>query len=260
MTDSRQITKLLWTGGWDSTFRLLQLLLSEKKIVQPYYLKFPSEKTDIAELPVRKSTEKELRVMQAIRNRLIENYSHTKELLLPLKIFDASVVVPDKKIVKSFSKIVQSKYIGKQYVWLASFAKQYHLKNLEMGIEAEGNTKQVIEPFIKRKGKTYLVNDRYSSRPEHILFNYFSFPILEYSKRDMAEISEKENWTELMKMTWFCHRPYFGKFPCGSCNPCVNAYEDGMGWRIPLFFRIFGRIFKTLYHAKVVIKLRNSLS
>ncbi len=32
------ITHLFWTGGWDSTFRLLQLLLDEHKAVQTYYL------------------------------------------------------------------------------------------------------------------------------------------------------------------------------------------------------------------------------
>ena len=29
---------LLWTGGWDSTYRLLEILLIEKKVVQTYYL------------------------------------------------------------------------------------------------------------------------------------------------------------------------------------------------------------------------------
>ena len=34
--------KLLWTGGWDSTFRLLQLLLLYEKKVQPYYIIDPT--------------------------------------------------------------------------------------------------------------------------------------------------------------------------------------------------------------------------
>jgi len=29
---------LLWTGGWDSTFRLLTLLLVERRVVQSYYI------------------------------------------------------------------------------------------------------------------------------------------------------------------------------------------------------------------------------
>ena len=30
--------KLLWTGGFDSTFRILYILVVEKKHVQPYYI------------------------------------------------------------------------------------------------------------------------------------------------------------------------------------------------------------------------------
>lgn len=38
MTQPGTITHLFWTGGWDSTFHLLQLLLDEYKAVQTYYL------------------------------------------------------------------------------------------------------------------------------------------------------------------------------------------------------------------------------
>ena len=30
--------KILWTGGWDSTFQLLQLLIDQKVSVTPFYL------------------------------------------------------------------------------------------------------------------------------------------------------------------------------------------------------------------------------
>lgn len=30
--------KMLWTGGWDSTFQLLQLLFVQKRRVAPFYL------------------------------------------------------------------------------------------------------------------------------------------------------------------------------------------------------------------------------
>ena len=194
--------------------------------------------------------------MGSIRNRLFKDYPYTKELLLSLKIIDAANITLDADIVKSYSKIVESKYIGNQYIWLASFAKQYGIKLLEMGIEVDGNTNAVVKPFVQKSSNTFLFEDKYPSLPEYNLFKYFSFPILEHSKKDMTEISEKENWTDIMKMTWFCHRPYLGKFPCGSCNPCVSAYEDGMGWRIPLFFRIFGRSFKKVFNSKLIRTLR----
>lgn len=33
-----QTHHLLWTGGWDSTFRVLQLLLCSRDAVQPHYI------------------------------------------------------------------------------------------------------------------------------------------------------------------------------------------------------------------------------
>ena len=36
--------RLLWTGGWDSTYRLLDLLLVQKQHVQPYYVEMPLER------------------------------------------------------------------------------------------------------------------------------------------------------------------------------------------------------------------------
>ena len=51
---------LLWTGGWDSTFRLLQLLLQQRVPVVPHYLVDDT----------RPSAQTELRTMACIRDRL----------------------------------------------------------------------------------------------------------------------------------------------------------------------------------------------
>jgi hypothetical protein len=36
-----------------------------------------------------------------------------------------------------------------------------------------------------------------------------------------------------MENTWFCHTPLFNS-PCGTCSPCRQAIEHGLGRRIPL--------------------------
>jgi DNA polymerase III subunit gamma/tau len=38
VNDKNEIYYLYWTGGYDSTFRLCEMLLNEKKIVQPFYV------------------------------------------------------------------------------------------------------------------------------------------------------------------------------------------------------------------------------
>ena len=75
-TDDPTRVNLLWTGGWDSTFRLLQLLLSHRVPVVPYDL----------EDPTRASTRIELDTMARITAHLRDAYPHTRELLHPLRI------------------------------------------------------------------------------------------------------------------------------------------------------------------------------
>lgn len=57
------MTPLLWTGGWDSTFRLLSLLLGEQREVQPYYI--------IDSLRYRPAVPAEREAMRLIRQRLL---------------------------------------------------------------------------------------------------------------------------------------------------------------------------------------------
>ena len=51
---SGHCVNLLWTGGWDSTFRLLSLVLIKRKPVQPFYV------IDVG----RVSTIREIKTMQ----------------------------------------------------------------------------------------------------------------------------------------------------------------------------------------------------
>jgi hypothetical protein len=69
---------LLWTGGWDSTFRLLWLVLVEQRPVQPVYL------IDAC----RGSTGMELRAMAAIRREVARQHPEAAARLLPVHIAD----------------------------------------------------------------------------------------------------------------------------------------------------------------------------
>ena len=69
--NSHRETSLLWTGGWDSTYRLLELLLVHGGTVQPYYL------IDTH----RRSLRLELRTMRRIKSLLFEQHREAWELL-----------------------------------------------------------------------------------------------------------------------------------------------------------------------------------
>ena len=72
-------TNVLWTSGWDSTFRVVELLLQGKQ-VQPWYVVF--------DVTPRPSTKRELKTMRKIRAALASKYPQTQALLLPTTLLE----------------------------------------------------------------------------------------------------------------------------------------------------------------------------
>ena len=67
--------QLLWTGGWDSTFRLLTLLVLEQRRVQPYYVLDDERR--------RRSVSAEREAMRRIREALGRSHSEAAARLAP---------------------------------------------------------------------------------------------------------------------------------------------------------------------------------
>lgn len=61
MQSQDNIVNLLWTGGWDSTFRLLELLEHTGQTIQPHYIVDPG----------RPSFKLEMKQMAEIRGKLV---------------------------------------------------------------------------------------------------------------------------------------------------------------------------------------------
>lgn len=76
----------------------------------------------------------------------------------------------------------------------------------------------------------------------------------------MAEIGKKKQWEEILEKTWFCHHPISHPFkkgvPCGICNPCKVAIEEGFGHKIPLLNRLTGKYLKIIYNSAIMNKIR----
>jgi 7-cyano-7-deazaguanine synthase in queuosine biosynthesis len=219
---------LLWTGGWDSTFRLLQLLWLQHRRVQPVYLIDPG----------RRSTAVEIETMQKIRDRLRREPAATADLLLPTRLGKVAELRPDAELAQAFQTVRATRFMGSQYDWLARYCKQNRLDRIELCIHRDDKAHPVLEPFICEIAEVTEVmvtfDERHAGTAEHALFRYFAYPLFHLSKKDMAEEARARGWTEIMCMTWFCHEPRGGRRPCGVCNPCVYTIEEGLGWRLPL--------------------------
>jgi hypothetical protein len=219
--------RLLWTGGWDSTYRLLELLLVKRKPVQPYYF----IDTD------RRSFPSEIRAMNAIKRRLDVQYPDLSGLLQPTIFRDVLDIPPDEEIQACYRRICAWEHIGVQYEWGARFARSEDLTGLELSLIGGGHMFKVFEPYLDRRevgGDTVCeIGPEHEGADLHRLFNRYRFPLIFTTKQDMLAKAREAGFAEFLLLTVFCHSPRRDGKPCGICIPCGIAEENGLGWRLP---------------------------
>ena len=235
MPESRPTAKLLWTAGWDSTFRLLEALLVRGRAVQPYYLIDPE----------RPSTPDELHAMQRIAAAVVERNPAAGRFLHESLVFNVTDVAPDPQITGRFERLRARAYLGGQYDWLARFAEQRGLTGLELAVHQDDRAAEFLrQHVVQRDGADGCGGDGYyrlpddPADPDLRLFERFHFPVFDKTKRDMERLARAHGFAELLELTWFCHRPTFDGRPCGDCNPCRYTIREGLGRRLPLRSRL----------------------
>jgi hypothetical protein len=222
---------LLWTSGWDSTYRLLELILVQKRRVQPYYL------IDRG----RGSLQVEIKTMEKLRKLILKKDQGAADLLLPTIFQEINEIKPNKNISKQYQNLLKIGHLGSQYEWLALFAAEKNLNDLELCVDT------VLSGFFPPNIKSCFIkeaegenNNFYNFRlqdnppnPDLKLFSYYRFPIHDLGKLGTEKLAKKYGFLDIMENTWFCHTPKFNS-PCGTCSPCRQALKLGLGRRIPL--------------------------
>ncbi|MFC3269221.1 hypothetical protein ACFOED_09360 [Vulcaniibacterium thermophilum] len=231
---------LFWTGGWDSTFRLLQLLLHLRVPVVPHYL----------EDPARASTATELRTMARIAERLRATYPHTRALLQPLRVTPVSALAVDGELAAALAAVRERVFIGSQYAWLPAYCRRHAIADMELGVHVDDKVqallREFVEPFDHPGGyRSLRVAARHAGTPEHTLFRHFSFPLFAIDKSGIDRQAAAAGWRELMEMTWFCHTPVRGR-PCGFCAPCAYTIDEGLARRVPRSRRALSFVYRRL--------------
>ena len=93
---SKKIHYLYWTGGYDSTFRLCEMLVNEKKIVQPIYVALlldndcASEET-CNKLWLRRNRKEEQEAMNKILIKIKEKFPNVRNNILPVLTVDEPI-------------------------------------------------------------------------------------------------------------------------------------------------------------------------
>ena len=219
---------LLWTGGWDSTFQLLRMLAVQKVPVSPLYLIDED----------RRSTGAELLAMKRIKAHLRAHFPRSAELLSPTRFYSVADIAPNPIVTAAYGRLSAAAHLGGQYEWLARFAEERGLVNLQMCVHKAGSVDHLVRGVVRRTtdaaGATFGIPTEVAGSDEHALFHRFSLPLLDLTKPEMAQSAAESGLMELLNMTWFCHNPKWGMKPCGRCNTCLGAIAHGNGWRIPI--------------------------
>lgn len=233
-----KIINILWTGGLDSTYRIIELS-QYAVIVQPYYL------ID----PLRQSTKYEIQAMNRIRGLLLHN-KKTSFKLLQTKYVEIRKIPADQEITQSYIKLYEKYKLGSQYDWLARFAKYADLQ-LELSLEKSPRGKGTrtisneCKMVIEQVGalSVYKIDEAFSSKEAYHVFGNFRFPCTLWTKTKEQEVAEMKRlgMGDVLSCTWFCHHPIFG-LTCGHCNPCRDAFREGMGWRVSKLGWTFGLV------------------
>lgn len=240
-----RIVNILWTGGLDSTYRMVELS-RQKCVIQPHYV-----------IVDRKNIEYELKAVSEITN-ILSNDKRTIAEILPVETFQKSELEEYADIQLAWEFLHEKKnFKSKQYSLLARYARQKKIK-LEMAIRFSENGS-----MVKVVDVSYLTDcpdnsDVMMIDPEKgshewasfTLFQDFLFPKSLYHKTKHEEIEELKRlgYGKVLKKTWTCFNPVLG-MPCGHCFACKSAMKEGAGEMVPIVGYILGAI--RLYYGKI---------
>lgn len=223
--NNNAVIRLLWTGGWDSTFRLVELS-RENVIVQPIYLYGDG----------RPSIEYERKAKEKILNS-IWNRPETKANILPLKEVDINTIPQNPVITNAYNNIIKKQRLGTQYEWIGRYAFEH--PGCEICIEKQ-HPKGIgfMQNLIKNNGALIPTHNIHRYKVEsnceevRLLIGNVYFPIMDRMEVDMLQQIHAWGYEDVMKHIWFCYTPINGK-PCGFCRPCCEKIESDMGFLLP---------------------------
>lgn len=176
--ENKKIVKIFWTGGLDSTFRILQLS-HYPIIIKPFYLR-----------DNRKSELKEINAINQI-TKILKRKSFNKSEILPLNIINKEDRKEYKQISNAYNNLYSKQIIGSQYKWLAGFAMKNIGIELSVKFSENGSLANLINDFILIKdeiiGDYYIIDKNKVSQDVHTLFGNFHFPLKGYAIEEVID-------------------------------------------------------------------------
>jgi hypothetical protein len=236
MKNKKNTHNVFWTGGRDSTFRVLQLLFTTEEEVQPHYV-----------IRHEESTGNEIDAMNNIRRALSRNHPDIRPKLLPTVYINEGLIPSFKEIDDAIDELRKTIRVHEQYQILASYCKASDISEVDISYERDTGEDQEKNAIAGYFGKEF---------PFESLKN----PLEEMTKMDCYLEAKDQGWDDLLNMTSFCRRPKRKGRPCGTCGPCCDTVAEGMGFRLSFTSRMKARILMPFrkFYRKNYLKHDNS--
>lgn len=241
------IVHIFWTGGLDSTYRVVELS-RQACVIQPHYIIITG----------RGTVKNELKAIADITT-ILNSDKRTKAKLLPVEVVPMSEVEVYDDILSAWELLHEKKHFNStQYPLLARYARQKKLK-LEMGIQfsENGSVAEIVdESYLvdcPERGDEMMIDPVKGSEEwaSYTMFKDFLFPKSLYHKTKREEVEELKNlgYDKVLKKVWTCFNPVLG-MPCGHCFPCKSAMKEGAGTMVPFAGYVLGGL--RLYYNKIL--------
>lgn len=219
---------MLWTGGWDSTYRVADLVLHHGRTVQPWYVVDRE----------RRTTDREFAAMRSIREAMYRKDPRTTTRLRPSIVRDARDLRDDALVDEAMASIRRRAPLPEQYALLCVLMRREGIVGMELGID-ERATMPVLADAVLTHGPGPAPDDWYTvdvaGNPDDLVavFGAFRLPISELTKAQTAQQARAKGFADVLELTWFCRWPtVFGR-PCGQCVPCTDTRTGGLPRRVP---------------------------
>ena len=239
-----------WTSGWDSTYRVLDLVHRTSAVVQPWYV------VD----PIRPSASLEMRAMDEIRAGLAQRHPEMAARILPTVLYERADIPEMPEITAMWREIRRWGRFGKQYDWLSCMARHEKLTRVEMGLhDPHVFFNAVIVRNSEWKDTPYgpiLELKEHVDEPAIELFRPFAWPLMGMRKIDMGAAAERSGFADLLEITWFCAEPTRRGRACGMCNPCQQVIAERLSRRMPLTSRMKGFVHRHVLKVSRGLKKR----
>lgn len=209
---------IFWTGGMDSTFRVIQLLLTTNYLVQPHYIVRHEHSTGI-----------EIYTQIRLRRMISSDFPEVMLRLLPTIYTNENLIPEFNDINEQITDLRKNgKKIVQQYELMANYCREFNINKIDVALD-----KTPGEPAQEWLDKHFAGASAFDS---------FTYPIFHLTKIDMIKIAQENKWDDILALTSFCRRPNIKITPCGQCGPCIDAVISGVGFRLPFIPRMKAKI------------------